>query len=765
MNTRRYTKFLAGLGTCLILLSMVGNSAMAATGDTTRVPAAPDGMQFRGPSISTSLNSSPVMFIENAGQFGPSASLEQGSAARFQVRGGNGTIWLSEDALWVTVLEKSSSAEPPTSTLGEVGFSLSSPGRSDVRIEAGPRKGVNLKLTFPDSNPHPVMEPFNRLETHVSYFTGSDPAGWYADVPVWGGVRYRDLYPGIDLEISGENGQMVQRLVARVGADLDAVQLRVDGADGMALDGNLLRLRTTVGEYTLPLLQLSGTSSVKSSNPALTGSQVTSPFADSQAETPSVSPQSGASNLLYATFLGGSGMDANTSSYRQTSIAVDSTGAAYVFGRTLSTDFPTTPGAFQPSHNGGYYDMFVTKLNPAGSALVYSTYIGGNGWDFDYGIAVDGSGQAFLTGYTDSTDFPTTPGAFSRTYGGDDDAFVTKLNASGSALIYSTLLGSDGPEWADGIAVDAAGNAYVAGGTRSASFPATAGAFDTTFGGGWACDAYYPCSDAFVAKLNSSGSALIYATFLGGSNWDTANAIGVDGSGNVFVSGETESSDFPATSGAFDTTFGGGTCFGTPCDDAFVAKFNNSGSALAYATFLGGSNWDYADGIAVDSAGNAYVTGRTESADFPTTTGAFDRVIGGGTCGYSPNTYPCPDMFVVKMTTSGSMPVYSTFAGGSSSDYGYGIAVDSSGSAVVAGSTRSSDFPTTAGAFNTVFSGGDDAFLGGDVVVVKLSSDGSKLLYGTYIGGWNGDRGEAIALDVGGMPMLLAGLCLRIFLP
>ena len=743
MNNRRYSKFLAGIIASLIIFSLFISPALAAAGDATRVSLASDGAQGNNeagePSISTAMNSSPVMFIENTGQFG--------DGARFQVRGGNGTIWLAEDALWVTVLEQTSPqsrdkiALPPTLI-----------GKEDMGVD---RKGVNIKLSFVGANPHPRLEPINLLDSHVSYFTGNDPTKWHADVSAWGGVRYKELYPGIDLEISGENGHLMQRLVTRVGADLGAVQLRVDGVDRVVLDGSLLHFTTAMGEYTLPLLQVSGAGSAKRSSPVITGNQVTSPFVNSLDETAGLTPQSSASNLLYATFLGGSDEDAATSSYRQTSIAVDSTGTAYVFGRTFSTDFPTTPGAFQSSHNGGSYDMFVTKLNPSGSAIVYSTYIGGNGWDFDYGIAVDGSGQVFLTGYTDSTDFPTTPGAYNSVFSGGDDVFITKLNVSGSALIYSTLLGSDGYEWGYGIAVDTAGNTYVVGGTLSANFPVTAGAFDTTFGGG-TCNSG-SCSDAFVAKLNSSGSALSYATFLGGSNWDEATGIGVDGSGNVYVSGTTQSSDFPAKSGAFDTTFGGGTCFGSPCADAFVAKFNNSGSALAYATFLGGSNRDYAEGIAVDSAGNAYVTGRTMSADFPTTTGAFDRAIGGGTCGYSPNTYPCSDIFVVKMNTSGSMPVYSTFAGGSYYDYGYGIAVDSSGSAVIVGGTGSSDFPTTAGAFNTIFSGGNDAFMGGDVVVIKLSSDGSTLLYGTYLGGWDGDRGEAIALDVGGNAYITGG--------
>jgi len=318
------------------------------------------------------------------------------------------------------------------------------------------------------------------------------------------------------------------------------------------------------------------------------------------------------SALLYSTFLGGSNNDSGRA------IAVDGAGDAYVTGFTPSTNFPTTPGAFSTTYGGGTFDAFVTKLNPSGSALLYSTYLGGSSDDEGYGIAVDGTGDAYVAGLTASTNFPTTPGAFSTTYGGGaHDAFVTKLNPSGSALLYSTYLGGSSDDYGTGIAVDGAGDAYATGYTASTNFPTTPGAFSTT------CGSY---NDAYVTKLNPSGSALLYSTCLGGSNSNSDGyGIAVDGVGDAYVTGEVYASpNFPTTTGAVSTTFSGGYT------DAFMATFNPSGSALLYSTYLGGSGNDGGYGIAVDGAGNAYVTGSTGSPNFPTTLGTVSTIYGGG---------------------------------------------------------------------------------------------------------------------------------------
>ncbi|MCG3194070.1 MAG: hypothetical protein DIJKHBIC_03327 [Thermoanaerobaculia bacterium] len=387
-------------------------------------------------------------------------------------------------------------------------------------------------------------------------------------------------------------------------------------------------------------------------------------------------------SLVYSTFLGGSGGDWGNG------IASDASGNTYVSGYTLSSNFPTTAGAYDTSHNGGF-DVFVTKLNATGTGLIYSTFLGGSGWDRGRGIALDTSGSAYVTGHTDSTGFPTTAGTYDTTFNGGEDAFVTKLNATGTGLVYSTLLGGSNGDAGYAIALDNSGTALVTGSTSSADFPATAGAYDTSHNGN---------DDAFVAKVNTTGTGLLFSTFLGGSSKDDATAITLDASGIAFVTGYTWSADFPTTGGAFDTSHNGNY-------DAFVAKVNTTGTGLVFSTFLGGSDSDAGFGIAVDAMGTAFVTGYTRSTDFPATADAFDTSHNGNS-----------DAFVAKVNTTGTGLLFSTFLGGSDNDLGYAIALDALGSAYVTGLTDSSDFPASPGAFQDSTPSGD-----GSVFVAKLT--------------------------------------------
>jgi hypothetical protein len=306
------------------------------------------------------------------------------------------------------------------------------------------------------------------------------------------------------------------------------------------------------------------------------------------------------SALVYSTYLGGSGYDFGLG------IAVDSTGSAYVTGQTSSTDFPTA-NAFQGKNASGLgNDVFVAKLSPAGSTLVYSTYLGGSSDDSGVDIAVDSAGNAYVTGFTSSTDFPTANGLQNIAGGFDNgDAFVTKFNAAGSALVYSTHLGGGDSDHGESIDVDSAGNAYVTGSTLSTDFP-TVNAFQSTFGGGTSGES----GDAFVTKFNAAGSAMVYSTYLGGESGEIGLGIAVDSAGSAYVTGGTSSDDFP-TANALQSTRGGS-------GDVFVTKFNGTGSALVYSTYLGGNSVETGYGIAVDSAGNAYLTGFTQSTNFPT---------------------------------------------------------------------------------------------------------------------------------------------------
>jgi hypothetical protein len=325
--------------------------------------------------------------------------------------------------------------------------------------------------------------------------------------------------------------------------------------------------------------------------------------------------------LIYSTFLGSSGTD------KASDIAIDDGGNAYVTGMTNSSSFPTTPGAYDTSYNGYWAsnsNVYVTKLNADGSALIYSTFIGGMNHDEGYAIALDDSENAYITGVTDSIDYPTTPGAYKTNLGGYNDGFVTKLNANGSALVYSTYLGGRDDDDGIGIAVDGSGNAYVTGLTYSDNFPTTAGALSRIFNRDTTITAY---DDAFVTKLNSSGTALVYSTYLGGNEIDFGSDIAVNTLGHAYVIGQTRSWNFPVTHSGYDQSYNGDYYASVYAGDVFVTRLNVTGSALVYSTFLGGNRTDSGSGIALDNDGNAYITGYTQSSTFPVTPGAFDTTF------------------------------------------------------------------------------------------------------------------------------------------
>jgi hypothetical protein len=613
-------------------------------------------------------------------------------------------------------------------------------------------RGEALHLRFLGGSAHATLEPGRRSHGKVNYLKGDGPKRWQTGLPTYGQLAYRGLWPGVDMSFRGAGGRLKYEFHLKPGASAERIRLAYAGAEALSVTrtGSLLihtplgTLRDStprawqriggrrvpvqsryslnksagrapaygfeVGAYdrSYPLVIdpglaystfLGGTGTdlgngiaVDASGSAYVTGRSTSALFPTTAGAFDTTHNGGddgfvtklepdGAALAYSTFVGGTGTDEGTG------IALDGAGSAYITGDTTSSDFPTTAGAFDTSFNGD--DAFVTKLDPSGAALAYSSFLGGTGNDYGDGIAVDAGGSAYVTGYTISGNFPTTTGAFDTTNAGFFDAFVTKLDATGSTLSYSTFLGGSDTDIGNGIAIDGAGSAYVAGSTRSSAFPTTAGAFDTSHNG---------IDDAFVTKLDASGSALAYSTFLGGTDTDGGGAIALDGAGSAYVTGYTASTTFPTTSGAFDTSYNSD-------GDAFVTKLNASGSTLAYSTYLGGTGtggtgYDSGSGIAVDGAGSAYVTGRTDSAFFPTTAGAFDTIYNG-----------VGDTFVTKLDMTGPTLSYATFLGATGTDVGDGIAIDSAGSAYVTGYTTSSGFPTSAGAFDTTSNGGYDAFV------------------------------------------------------
>ena len=423
-------------------------------------------------------------------------------------------------------------------------------------------------------------------------------------------------------------------------------------------------------------------------------------------------PAPSALRLDLATFLGGSGED------RAHGMAVDGQGNIYLAAPIQSTDFPTTPDALNKTPTGIYF----AKLSPTG-ALLYSTYLGAAGGNnYAHSIALDKQGYIYIAGNTTNPDFPTTPGAFQRAFRGPvntshGDAFVMKLSPTGDRIIYATFIGGTGPDICGQIAVDAEGNAYVVGSTSSGDFPVTPGAFQTTFKGGE--DAPTGRGDIFVAKLNPDGSKLVYCTYVGGSGADIYGGnIVVDAVGSVLFAGTSTSSDFPVTANAFDKAYHGGSGGNRGGGDAVVVKLNPTGTALEYASYIGGRGDDSARSIAVDNDGNIWLAGDTTSDDFPTTTNAYCRQNKGGT-----------DAFFLKINPRGGPLLYSSLVGGSKSDSAAAIAVHPSGLLVLAGRTESPDFPVTPGA--------DSATLGGptDLFVALIDPARESLRYSTFLGG------------------------------
>ncbi len=589
------------------------------------------------------------------------------------------------------------------------------PDKAVLALTKG-KRGVALELA-PLNAGAPRLEATHRAQGKVNYLTGSER---HTNLATYRELAYRDLWPGIDLVFRGRGGILKYELHVAPGADPSKIQLAYRGADGLAIGaaGNLL-VQTPIGTLRdarpVSYQRVGGRRVGVDSRYALAGG--TSYGFALGSTYDSRRPLVIDPGLVYSTHLGGSDYEAGSA------IAVDAGGNAYVTGSS-SPGFPTTAGAFDTTYNG-LGDAFVTKVNAAGSAISYSTYLGGTSSEAAKSIAVDGSGRAYVTGLTCSSDFPTTSGAFQTSSNGCN-TFVTKLNATGSDLSYSTYLGTSGQ--GNGIAVDGNGNAYVTG-YSCCDFPTTSGAFATSSNGN---------IDAFVSKLNSSGSALVFSTFLGGGGDDLGYGIAVDQGGRAYLTGYTGSSDFPTTAGAFDTAFHGAS------SDAFAAKLNAAGSALSYSAYLGGSSDDQGFDIAVDNGGAAYLTGQTSSSDFPTTAGAFDTAIDGNL-----------DAFVTKINPAGSALAYSTFLGGDSSDYGTAISVEGNGSSYVTGATSgpnySVDFPTTEGAFDRTFNGGSNFFGGGqDAFVSKFNATGSALAYSTYLGSSGDDRGYGIDIDGGG---------------
>jgi hypothetical protein len=586
-------------------------------------------------------------------------------------------------------------------------------------LSEGGAKSVALKLAFSGSGSRASISGEQPLPSRSNYFVGA-LQNWHSDVPNYARVRYAAVYPGVDAVFYGNQRQLEYDFDVAPNADPSQIGLRVTGADKLSInpdgslkidgDGRVVTFHAPVAFQTV-----NGVRREVASRYVLKGcDEIRFAIGDYDRTQPLIIDPT----LVYSSFLGGSNYE---SAY---GVALDGSGNAYLTGFTQSADFPKTVGVFTTDHPGAFAYVFVSKVNASGSGLVYSTYFGGStGAQQGNAIAVDGNGNAYIGGVTSSSDFPATKGAVepahSNTY---QVGFVTKLNASGNALVYSTYVGvnTSGGAGVNGIDVDGSGYAYITGGTTG-DFPVTSGAFQKNYAGN---------GDAFVAKLNNSGSAYDYASYLGGGYLDVGNAITVDGNGNAYVTGFAECNHFPSTSSAYQKD----------CDssgqDVFVVKMNQGGSAMVYGTFLHARD-GIGNAIALDVYENAYVTGSVGSG-MPTTPGAFQATAPGN-----------GDAFVAKINSAGTALAYATYLGGNGDDLGYGIKVDLAGRAYVTGVTiASTNFPVTSDAYQPHLQQGPNPIQAtNNAFLTRFNAEGTALDYSTYFGSGYTDA-LALALDI-----------------
>lgn len=600
--------------------------------------------------------------------------------------------------------------------------------------------GQRVGFNFIGNNISLNSEGQHKQTAYKNYLIGNDHSKHAANVALYGQVIVKEIYAGIDIRYYFEKDFLRYDYIVHPGADASQIRFNIDGSDKTYLNSNGELVFTTLfgeakntdlycytkkdekkvaakftnhdGNWSIdldeydknqtliidPLIystyiggnvyEESYSIAVNTSNNAYVCGFTNSAnydivmgsfqFINAGNWDVFVSKlNDDGTGLIYSTYIGGSGSDFAVSN------AIDSDNNLYITGYTDSPNYDVTSGAFQMIKGLGF-DGFITKLNATGTALIYSSYIGGNDGDYSRSIVIDTSNNAYISGSTYSTNFPTSMGAFQNVAGGLVDIFVSKINAYGSALIYSTYIGTFNNEEGQSIAVDTSGNAYITGRAHF-GFIITPGAFQSVNGGG---------SDAFIIKLNTAGSALIYSTYVGGNGSDSGYDIALDSFNNAYITGDTESSNYLVSPDAFQNGHEGGFT------DAFVTKINASGTQLIYSTYVGGNGDDTAYSIAVDMNDNAYITGLTESTNFDITNGAFQTTNAAGR-----------DVFVTQINPTGTALIYSTYVGGDNNDVGLSIALDTYANGYITGLTWSTDFDTTTGSFQTINAGARDLFV------------------------------------------------------
>lgn len=668
----------------------------------------------------------PLIFVPNAGQNDP--------AIHFQAHPLGGTIFF---------------------TPAEVVLSLPGVGAQLPQPHDG---AAIVRLRFEAANPMPEITAANRLPSLVNYFVGADAARWRANLPTYEGIVYQQLYDGIDLHYEGTSQALKGTYWVAPGADPNSIRWHYEGIERADIDpvsGDLILTLPgqgdsepltlvekapiawqTIYNRRLPV-EIHYTLTTETDQPRPDSSQSISLGFSLGSYNPAypliIDPY-----LVYSALIGGSGFDEGRD------IAVDSAGNVYLTGTTLSTNFPSAAApqnTYGGSNNNNFGDAFIAKLNPAGNALVYMTYLGGNGADIGDAISVDSLGNAYVTGLTESNNFPTTAGAYQQNRVAQNcttppcaDAFVTKLNAAGNTLAFSTYLGGGGEENISmldagtrdnttGIAIDGNSNVYVTGVTFSTNFPTQNQVFNDGDGA---------FSDIFLSKLSANGQSLLYSTYLGGNGAEYGGDVAVDNAGNAYLTGASLANDFPRRNALQNSV--------STIPDAIVAKINTTQSGDAswvFSTYLGANGADYGFGIGLNpTTGNIYVAGYTTSLNLPTVNAYRATNTSAG------DAIP-QDAFLTVLNPAGSARLYSTYLGGSDNDVAYGMDLDPQGNVYLTGTTNSDDFPSRA-PWQATRSDFRDTF----VVKLNPSQNGdASLVYSTFFGSPLNDYSYGIAVD------------------
>lgn len=635
---------------------------------------------------SEALNSVPANFEANRGQ--------ADADVKFVGRGNGFGVLLKADGAVLALQNRKQGSADKSALRGK-----QSPD------ESLPAHLVTMKLD--GANSTAFVSGVQEQTARANYFIGDDPSKWVRGVETYSGVLYSSVYRGVDLMFHSNEQQLEYDFMVAPGADADEIRLRFDGVERVTLanEGTLI-LKTPAGElrHQRPVAyqekagaRIPVTADFKKLGDGTIGFQVGS---YDQALPLVIDPV-----LVYSTYVGGGASDFGRG------ITVDAAGNAYVVGDSFSSDF-----LFRASTTNS--DVFIGILASNGLLLTYG-FFGGLKNDTATGLTVDGSGNVYLCGSTESTDFPIVNSVGSALLG-SSDAFVVKMTPNLQQFFYSSLIGGSAQESGVSVATDAAGSAYISGRTTSADFPLV-GAIQVSYGGG--------DSDAFVSKLAPDGKTLIYSTYLGGNGTEdlsNRSGISVDTAGNAYVTGDTQSANFPLKSAVQPAKNGN-----TSTSDAFVSVINPSGSDFVYSTYLGGLNDDFGLAIATDSSKNAYVAGKTKSTSFPGSTATRTSTT-------------TSDAFVAKLNPAGSAISYLTFVGGpSGDDAANAITVDSGGSAVIAGSAGPG-VPTVS-SIQSFFKGGAD-----DALIAKLSTSGA-VSFSTYMGGSGDEEALGVALGADGV--------------